>query len=117
MQKSPTQKQINRRRSMRRRARTSVKAECRRGTLGFGPNLAIDVLDLADTGIRILVREALEELAEVEIIMTSYGIRQPLKRAGLVRWVVKLENGSYCIGVEFQKPITFRDWQNLASPS
>ncbi|MSQ94368.1 MAG: PilZ domain-containing protein [Gemmataceae bacterium] len=79
--------------------------------------LAVQLLDLSDTGVRLIVSHALDVPAEVEIIIGGYGMKQPLKRMGTVRWQVKMENGSYCAGIEFQKYLPYRDWQNLASPS
>lgn len=77
----------------------------------------MQLLDLSDTGVRLIVSHALDVPAEVEIIIGGYGMKQPLKRMGTVRWQVKMENGSYCAGIEFQKYLPYRDWQNLASPS
>jgi hypothetical protein len=110
-------KQRNRRRSMRRRPRTSVKVQCRKGSHGLGPNLAVEMLDLADSGVRVIIGQELPAGAEVEIIIVAYGIREQIKRLGYVRWQLKLENGQFCAGIELQKRINYRDWQNLASPS
>jgi c-di-GMP-binding flagellar brake protein YcgR len=107
----------NRRKSPRRKPRVSVKVECRKGSFGLGANLASTTLDLSDTGVRLVVTQAVEVMAEMEIIIAGYGMNKPLKRLANVRWVVKLEDGRYCIGAEFQKRLVYRDWQNLASPS
>ena len=117
MEKSASTQQINRRRSLRRKPRRSVKVECRKGAFGLGPNLASATLDVSDTGARLIVTQAMESPSEVEIIITSYGINKPIKRLALVRWQVKLEDGRFCIGAEFQKRLEYRDWQNLASPT
>ena len=107
----------NRRRSQRRKPRTSVKIQCRKGTYGLGANLGSSVLDVSDTGVRMIVKEPLSPPAEVEIIIIANGMRDPIKRIGTIRWQVKLENGLFCTGIEFQKRIDYRDWQNLASPN
>jgi hypothetical protein len=107
----------NRRRSQRRKPRSTVKIECRKGSYGLGSNVADSVLDISDSGVRMVVSQPLEMLAEVEIIINGYGMRASIKRISMVRWVLKLENGMYCVGIEFQKPISYRDWQNLAAPS
>src|SRR6266542_412898 len=110
-------KQSNRRRSQRRKPRSSVKVQCRKGDSGFGADLAFALLDLSDTGVRIVLKQELDPLAEVEILIEGYGMKKPLKRPGRVRWQLKLESGNFCTGVEFQKRIAYRDWQNLASPN
>lgn len=107
----------NRRRSQRRRPRTSVKVECRKGSSGLGANLARTLLDISDSGLRLVVSQPLEPKSDVEVIIAGYGMRTSLKRLGVVRWQLKLENGQYCTGIEFHKHIDYRDWQNLASPS
>ncbi len=107
----------NRRKSQRRRPRSSVKVECRKGASGFGPNLTMSSLDVSDSGARLVLSHPLDLHAEVETIISGYGMKDPIKRLANVRWQLKLENGQYCTGVEFQKRIPYRDWQSLASPS
>jgi hypothetical protein len=110
-------KQRNRRRSQRRRPRTTVKVQCRKGSYGLGVDIAADVLDIADSGLRTVLKQQLDPQSEVEVIISSYGIRQAIKRIGYVRWQLKLESGLFCTGIEFQKRIDYRDWQNLAAPN
>jgi hypothetical protein len=107
----------NRRTSTRRKARASVQLTCRKGALGLGANICRSVLDVSDTGARLVVRDKLPLPAEVEISITSYGMRQPIKRLANVRWQVELADGGFCIGIEFQKRLPYRDWQTLAAPS
>lgn len=114
-QSEPTLK--NRRRGHRRKPRASVKLQCRKGSHGLGVDLALTLLDISDSGVRLIAKQSLEVRAEVEIIVNAYGMKQSLKRLGNVRWQVKLEDGNFCVGIEFQKRIDYRDWQNLASPS
>ncbi|MBM3993398.1 MAG: PilZ domain-containing protein [Planctomycetes bacterium] len=111
------QKQINRRRSERRKPRRTVKIECRKGSLGLGANLSSELLDVSDTGARLIIVDELARLDEVELIINGYGMNRPIKRMASVRWIVKMEDGRFCIGAEFQKRLEYRDWQNLASPN
>ena len=117
MPDTPDSTYANRRKSPRRRPRSAVRVECRKGSSGFGNNLVAAVLDVSDTGARLVLTEAVEPRAEVEIIIAGYGLKDPIKRIGTIRWLVKMENGQFCIGVEFQKRLVYRDWQNLASPN
>jgi|ERR1019366_3402589 c-di-GMP-binding flagellar brake protein YcgR len=117
MDKTADTNGANRRKSQRRKPRRTVKIECRKGSYGLGANLAVVVLDLSDTGVRLIASQELEAQAEVEIIISGYGMTKAIKRAAYVRWQVKLENGQFCLGVEFQKRLPYRDWQNLASPN
>jgi PilZ domain len=117
MEKTAFPKQMNRRRSQRRKARGYVKVECRNGFCGLGANLAAAILDIADTGIRLIVKHALELPGEVEVTIAGYGLPKPLKRVARVVWQVTLEDGQFCVGVKFDKRLNYRDWQTLASPS
>ena len=105
----------NRRRSQRRRPRSTVKVECRKGSSGLGANVARLVLDLSEIGVCMVVSQEFAPAAEVEIIIGGYGIKKPLRRLATVRWQMKLENGNFCTGIEFQKQLPYRDWQNLAA--
>ena len=117
MEKNAESKAINRRRSQRRKVRTTVKMQCRKGGHGLGPNLASSLLDISESGTRLIITQPLEVMGEVEIIINGYGMKGSIKRLGNVRWQVKLENGQFCVGVEFQKSLDYRDCQNLASPN
>jgi hypothetical protein len=107
----------NRRNSPRRKPRSSVKVECRTGSCGLGPNIASMTLDISDTGVRLIVVKEMAIMTEVEFIIVGYGMQRPIKRLAYIRWQVKLDDGRFCIGAEFQKRLDYRDWQNLASPN
>lgn len=117
MEKLSASARSNRRRSLRRKPRGTIKVEFRKGALGLGPNIAESTLDVSDSGVRLVVTQMVEVMAEVEILIEGYGANRPIKRLGSVRWQVKLENGHFCTGVEFQKSIDYRDWIRLTSPN
>ena len=110
-------KQRNRRLSQRRRPRTSVKVECRKGSHGLSADVASTLLDISDSGVRLTLKAPIDHGTEVEMIVSGYGMKSPIKRIGVVRWLLKLENGQFCAGIEFQKRIDYRDWQLIASPN
>jgi hypothetical protein len=117
MEKIASTAQANRRHSLRRKPRGSVRVECRLGLLGLGRNLASTTLDISDSGARLIVTQALDFDREVEVVLTGYGMNKPIKRSAHTRWQVKLDDGRFCIGLEFQKRLDYRDLQTLASPS
>jgi hypothetical protein len=106
----------NRRRTERRRPRSSVHVECRKGAYGFGPNIARLVLDMSESGLSMVISQELAALSEVEVTIGGYGIRKPFKRVGTIRWQVKTETGNFCVGIEFQKQLPYREWALLAAP-
>ena len=109
--------QMNRRSARRQQPRGFVKIECRKGALGMGPNIAVAFLDLSDGGVRLITKDALGPNEEAEVVLSGYGMREAIKRVGKVCWAVALENGTYCIGLHFQKRLPYRDVQFLARPS
>jgi hypothetical protein len=117
MEKIATPARTNRRKSQRRKPRSSVKVECRLGLCGLGPNLASTTLDISDTGTCLIVTRELDVKKEVEVVIVGYGMSKPIKRLACIRWQVTLDDGRFCIGVEFQKRLEYRDWQSLASPN
>jgi hypothetical protein len=110
-------KPSNRRAAPRCKPRSFVKLECRKGAIGLGLNLATTLMDVSETGVRLVISKELALQQEVEIVLTSHGLKQPIKRLGNIRWQLKLDDGKYCLGVEFQKRLAYSDWQNLATPN
>jgi hypothetical protein len=117
MEKNSTTAHSNRRRSQRRTPRGSVKLECRVGLFGLGPNLASSTLDLSDNGARLIVTRALDVKKDVEIVVAGCGLNKPIKRLAHIRWQLKLDDGRFCIGVQFQKRLEWRNWMSLVSAS
>jgi hypothetical protein len=106
----------NRRKAARKIPRTTVKVECRRGSVGLGKNLATQFLDVSEGGVRILSTESLAPKQEVEVILLGLSYSKPLKRLANVSWSVPLENGQCCMGLEFQKRLLYQDIIQLARP-
>jgi PilZ domain len=109
-------KPSNRRSAMRKPARRSIRLQCRHGAMGLGVNVASSFLDISETGVQLLTKDALKLGEEVELLLEGYGIHGTIRRIGDVRWTVPLEGGGCRAGVRFQKFITFRDVQNLSNP-
>lgn len=108
--------QLNRRGSRRRTPRASIKVECRRGYCGLGPNLLVQFLDLSEGGLRFVANVLLENKEEVEVLVSSFGLRQPIKRLATVVWVMPLEGGQSCVGLQFQKRLSYQEIQQFSRP-
>jgi hypothetical protein len=54
---------------------------------------------------------------DLEISLAGYGMRKQIMRSAHIRWQVKLDDGRFCVGVEFRKRLEWRDWQTLVSAS
>jgi hypothetical protein len=108
---------IDRRRSHRSPARSLSGIECRRGSLGRGPNVAVAALDLSEKGIRLVTRELLKAGQNVEILLFTNDLARPARRLGRVAWSIALTGNNYCMGVAFDKPLTSLWWQAAVSPA
>src|SRR3954471_5588856 len=87
-----TSSAANRRTSSRRQPRNSVAIEVRKGSLGLGANVAVVFIDISEGGVRLVVDEELKRNQEVEVRISAYGIKKPLKSIGMVRWSMPLDN-------------------------
>src|SRR4051812_28662701 len=83
-------KNLNRRRTPRRKPRDFVWAECRESVQG--PDLATTLLDISRHGIRLVITQSLDQGTEVQIILGGHSGSRIIKRIGSVRWQVKLDN-------------------------
>lgn len=106
----------NRRQSQRRKPRTSIRVECRKGALGLGPNVSLEFRNLSETGLQILAKVEFRPKDEAEILLTGFGMRSTIKRLAEVRWVQPLEQDRFLVGLHFQKAIPFRDVHTLTAP-
>src|SRR5258708_40355889 len=98
---TPAPRPVNRRSTLRRRARGSSKSICRKGTLGLGPNIALTLLDVSETGARLRVKEPLRVGQEVEVGLLAMGYVREFKLTGRVVWTVPDAEGGHCVGIQF----------------
>jgi len=99
----------NRRSSMRRVPRSTVRVECRQGSCGLGKNIVLRLLDFSEGGMRLIVAADLPRKSEVEITLYGAAHGKPAKRSANVCWCEALEGGNYCVGLEFQKRLMFAE--------
>jgi hypothetical protein len=109
----PSASPRNRRLSPRRSAKSGTKVECRKGTMGLGPNLAVGLLDVSESGARLLLKVALEPNQEVELVLLAVGQVREVKMPGRIVWCVAAADGRYCVGVQLQKRLGYSCLQDL----
>ena len=97
----------NRRITLRRRPKRNVKSTCRKGTLDLGPNLAITVLDVSQTGIRLLTKEKLDSNQEVAVTLEGVHHHRPLRHAARVIWCMETADQKFCVGLCFEKRLPY----------
>jgi hypothetical protein len=109
---------VNRRASRRAPLRGSIRVECRKGSLGLGPDLTGCPLDISETGARLILKSSLPMGQEVEVLVHGAGgYGRPLKRTGRVIWAFPTDDGRCCVGVRFGGHVPFADLQNLTRPA
>ena len=106
----------DRRENKRLPARSSVVIEVRKGILGLGPNLAVNLLDLSVEGAGVLMSGKLQVGEQVEILLWGHVIRAKLKRLAKVRWVTKLEPDHFVMGFKFETPIPDTELNSFVRP-
>ena len=105
----------NRRASRRLSPRGQVRIECRKGTHGLGQNIAVQVLDLSETGVRLVVKSRLERGGEVEVIIGAASFTAAIKRIARVVWAIPTENERQAVGLNFSPPLDYPSFQRLCS--
>jgi PilZ domain len=98
----------------RRRPKSWTKADCRKGNLDLGTRINLGILDLAETGVRILASERLENDQEVSITLESPSHFRPIKVLGRVVWCIETVDNTYCVGIQFNKPLPYPDMNKLS---
>lgn len=107
---------VNRRASRRAPLRGTVRVECRKGSMGLGPNLVHSPLDISETGVRLILKVDLRRGQEVEVLLTGGGFTRPVKKLGTVIWSLPTENNCFCVGVRFDGSLGFADLQTFTRP-
>lgn len=97
----------NRRLAMRREPKRSSKITFRKGVLGLGPNHALTMLDLSESGVRLLSKTEVKVGEDVEVGLLPPGGAREVVRKGRVIWVVPTAEGTFCVGVEFAKRLDY----------
>jgi PilZ domain len=99
----------NRRAFLRRPAKLKVKVTCRKGSFDTGPNLAKSVLDISESGIRMVIKDPMKAGQDVSITLEGMMQMRPVKRTGKIIWCVQTTEGDYCIGVLLEKYLPYQD--------
>jgi PilZ domain len=107
------EERLNRRGTLRRNLRFKPRVECRKGTQGIGRNLAVECLDISQTGASLLVTQELPAETEVEVCLTSHGRPKPVRTAALVIRCIPAEEGKYTLSVRFERPLDYATFQQV----
>ncbi len=103
----------NKRRSVRHNPKSKIKVYCRRGELGLGKNLTDSIQDLSQTGARLTLVKELKKGEMVEVELLGIGHLRPVRHLAQVIWSEAQEEGRYLVGIQFDKALSYRDFQEL----
>jgi hypothetical protein len=103
----------NRRAAPRRLPRGGTKVTCLKGTLGLGKNLARALLDISETGMRLVLNSAVNATEDIEVTLLGPGQSRSVKAVGEVIWCVGAADGTFCVGVRFHKRLRYMDFQTI----
>ena len=102
----------NRRSAIRRKPK-NVQVSCRRGTLGSGPDIALVLRSLSESGARLLVTAALQANEDVAIEFRGPLTTKPIRVLADVVRVKPVPGSVYCVAVVFQKRLAYADFSRL----
>jgi hypothetical protein len=106
----------DRRKYPRMTPRTTVRVEYRVSPSGLKTSLAIDLLNISQGGLCIVVPEVLPS-KELEISIIGASSSEPITCPARVCWSAPLDNGSFCVGLQFQKRLLLEEVLRLAKAS
>ena len=102
----PNPPKPNKRRSRRGASKTSTRLRVYRTTMGLGPNIASSLLDLSETGLRVVLKETVTIGQEVEVNLESAATGRTLKLPATVVWIVPATNGTFVVGLRLLKTLS-----------
>lgn len=105
-----TTSRSDRRAADRSPAKGSTRVRCRKGRTGIGSDIALSVMDVSRTGVRLMVSCRLHPGDAVLLRFATRGDPLTVQRIGTVRWCVKTD-WSYCTGIELETPLAEADIQ------
>src|ERR1700730_15869878 len=83
--------------------RSTVRVEYRQSPFGQRTSLAVQFLNISQGGMCIVVPEALASKEDLEVSILGANPSKPITCVARVCWTAPLENGNFCVGLEFQK--------------
>jgi hypothetical protein len=113
MDESKQQPVKNRRIFARRASKRKSKIHCYKGALDLGANLALTLLDISESGVRLLIKSALDPGQEVTLGFEGITHQRPVKANGTIIWCVAAQDGSFCVGVKLDKYLPYQEISRL----
>jgi hypothetical protein len=99
----------NKRLTRRRAPKHSTRAVCYTNALGLGKSIAQSVLDVSETGARLVLKAELK--VGKQVLLELEGVsRRTVKVLAQLVWILPTSEKTFCAGFKFEKSI---DWGAL----
>ena len=95
-------------------ARRQARVACHRGMSDLRPDVALALLDLSESGARLVTREALAPGQQVYLVLEGPNGGRPARRQAIVAWSVAAADGTFCVGVKLLRRLGADDLRYLA---
>jgi hypothetical protein len=76
--------------------------------------VALALLDLSESGARLVIREALTLGQRVYLVLEGPAGGRPVRRQGTVAWSVPAADGTHCVGVKLLRRLGTEELRCLA---
>src|SRR5205807_2220972 len=96
-------------------AKSGTQVTCQKGAWGLGANLAVSVLDVSETGLRLLLNSSLDRGQELTLTLLVPGKSRPFKVLARTIWSVETADGNHCVGATFEQRLTYADLINVTA--
>jgi hypothetical protein len=110
---TPTPQRKNQRRSRRQPPKGGTRVRAYGNLLGIGANLGVKLLDLSETGVRLVLKSDLPPGQQFVVELESIGSRA-VRMPCIVVWSVEAADGGFVVGAAFQKTLSYLDLHTLA---
>jgi hypothetical protein len=101
-----------RRRHPRQAANRSVRAECRVGSHGLGPDIGAVLFDVSEGGLRLALGATVSAGQEVEVVLALPWGRNFRLVADVV-WCAVRDQATYWAGLKLRHPLTYAELREL----
>jgi hypothetical protein len=105
--------QVERRLNQRHPARDNAVAEIRRWSVGSAADLAVRLVDLSKSGVRVQLKQLVQTGERFEVTLWSPNRGWSIRCMGVVRWCKAGPDGLIMAGLRLSRPISAQDFVEL----
>lgn len=113
MSATPAKLSAESRRVLRRSPKPGTTVECRKGTLGLGPDIAVKLHDFSEDGVLLTLREEAAPGDEIELSLTPPGFSRPTLLEAVVARCTFKEGEGYQVAAAFRMPLSYAELFHL----